>query len=150
MKNFASTTILTLLLCGSVFSQNQTAVDDDKAAIKKVVEDCYLQVVFGTKEIAELEKGFHADFNMYVLHQNQIDKRSREVWEQRLRKVRAENRQSKRHYTHDFKLIDVTDYTGLVKLEIYGDGKLEYTDYLTLYKFEDGWKIMTKLFTYHP
>ncbi|MCP5049062.1 MAG: nuclear transport factor 2 family protein [bacterium] len=46
-------------------------------------------------------------------------------------------------------MIDVTGATAMVKLEVYRDGKRKYTDYLTLYKVKEGWRVMTKLFTFH-
>lgn len=150
MKKLVSIMALFFAFCSIVFAQNQAELAKDELAIKKIVEEFYLEVVFGDKDIVELEKAFHPDFNMYVLHQNQIDKRSLQKWTDRLKNVRASNAQAKSpNYTHNFKLIDVTGPAGVVKLEIYADGKLKYTDYLTLYKFQEGWRIMTKVFTQH-
>lgn len=150
MKRPISTMALFFAFGSLVFAQNQAEIAADESAIKRIVEEFYLEVIFGNKDITELEKGFHPDFNMYVLYQNQIDKRSLQKWMDRLKSVRAGNASAKNpHFTHNFKLIDITGPTGVVKLEIYADGKLKYTDYLTLYKFQEGWRIMTKMFTQH-
>lgn len=38
--------------------------------------------------------------------------------------------------------LDVTEDCAAAKVEISKDGRLVYTDYLTLLKFRDGWKIV--------
>ena len=37
----------------------------------------------------------------------------------------------------------------VVRLELYRDGKHTFTDYLSLYRFADGWKIVSKIFHVH-
>jgi hypothetical protein len=46
-----------------------------------------------------------------------------------------------------FNLIDVEDQTAVVKLTVNEEGKLKCIDYLTLYKFENGWRVITKQFS---
>jgi hypothetical protein len=36
------------------------------------------------------------------------------------------------------------------KIEISKNGKMVYTDYLSLLKFEDGWRIVAKVYHAHP
>ena len=50
---------------------------------------------------------------------------------------------------HKFVIIDLTGNSSFVKMEIYEDSKHIYTDYFGLYKFEDGWKIVNKIFYGH-
>ena len=42
------------------------------------------------------------------------------------------------------------DNTASVRVEVFRDGKHTFTDYLLLYKFADGWKIVSKAFYSHP
>ena len=46
--------------------------------------------------------------------------------------------------------VDITGTTALVKLELHREGKLIFTDYLALYKFSEGWRIVSKTFYKHP
>lgn len=154
MKTFAIALMVQLASIGFSFQQSDADTAKEKEAIRNVVELCYIDVLYYGKDIDYLKKGFHPDFNMYVLHENKIEKRSLEPWMERLKAVRARtsattNSDKENRYKHEFKSIDVTGYTAVAKVEIFHDGKLEYTDYLTLYKFNDGWKIMTKFFTQH-
>ena len=150
MKLFVSSFVLLVAFNCTLSAQDNDAVEFDKDAIKELVEQFYVDVVFGSKDLEELKQGFHNEFNMYVLHNNQIDKRTLQQWVARLEQVRSTNTQIKKpRYTHQVKLVDVTGSTGVIKIEVYADGKIKYTDYLSLYKFKDGWKIMTKLFSQH-
>ena len=46
----------------------------------------------------------------------------------------------------DYELIDVTENAAIVKLQVYKDSKHFSTDYMLLYKYKDGWKIVSKIF----
>jgi len=46
--------------------------------------------------------------------------------------------------------VNVSGKEASVKLEFYVADKLTYIDYLSLYKFEDGWKIVSKIFYRFP
>ena len=43
--------------------------------------------------------------------------------------------------THKFSSVDITGNTAAAKVKIYKKGKLVYTDYLSLYKYDNQWKI---------
>ncbi len=154
MKTFAIALMFQFASIGFPFQQSETEIAKDKIAIRNIVETCYIDVLYYGKDIDDLKEGFHPEFNMYVLSGNKIDKLSLEQWIERLKAVRARkssttNSDEKNRYKHEFKSIDVTGYTAVAKIEIFRNGKLEYTDYLALYKFDEGWKVMTKFFTQH-
>ena len=50
---------------------------------------------------------------------------------------------------HEFTTVDVTGNAATVRLELYRDGKHTFTDYLSLYRFQDGWRIVSKIFQSH-
>ncbi len=45
--------------------------------------------------------------------------------------------------------MDVTGSAAAVELELAQNGKRIFTDYLSLYKFPDGWKIVGKIYHRH-
>ena len=51
--------------------------------------------------------------------------------------------------TAKFPIIDITGNAAMVKLEYYKGGNHVFTDYLSLYKFEEGWKIVSKIYFRH-
>ena len=50
----------------------------------------------------------------------------------------------------DFPVVEVSGTAASVRVEVYRDGKHTFTDYLLLYKFTDGWKIVSKAYDTHP
>jgi hypothetical protein len=47
-------------------------------------------------------------------------------------------------------MIDVTGYTAMAKIRLIENGsRLLFTDYLLLYKFTEGWKIVQKTYMRH-
>ena len=46
----------------------------------------------------------------------------------------------------NFTQVDVTGSAALVRLELYRNGKHAFTDYLSLYKLSEGWRIVAKTF----
>ena len=48
--------------------------------------------------------------------------------------------------TVEFKSIDITGTAAVAKIEFFVDNVLTYVDYISLYKFEDGWKIVNKIY----
>jgi hypothetical protein len=50
--------------------------------------------------------------------------------------------------TYDIPDIKIAGNAALVTVNIFYDRKQKYTDFMNLYKFPDGWKIVTK--TYFP
>ncbi len=48
-----------------------------------------------------------------------------------------------------FSLIDFSGNTAIARMEIYENSKHIYTDYMGLYKFPEGWRIVNKIFYSH-
>ena len=97
--------------------------------------------------LENIRKGFHEGFNMFVLYNKEFSKRSLDQWIEKLYKVR-ERKLPQRIYSYKFESVDYEGQTAMVKLTIQEGSKHDkFIDYLGLYKFEDGWKVVTKLFT---
>jgi hypothetical protein len=72
-----------------------------------------------------------------------------EEWIARLEKGNRERTGPRPAIRHEFTAVDVTGNAATVRLELYRDGKHTFTDYLSLYRFPDGWKIVSKTFQTH-
>ena len=51
--------------------------------------------------------------------------------------------------TYDLPLIDVEGEAAVARIELFRGGKHLFTDYQLLYKFDDGWKIVSKVYHSH-
>ena len=118
----------------------------DEDAIKDVVTKAYVEGIHTHRDLAAVEAGFHPDFAMHVLHDGQLIKASLEMW---LERLALDGTPNPKTIDSKFLAVDVTGDTGTTKLEIHEDGVHIYTDYFGLYRFEDGWKIVNKLFQSH-
>ena len=74
----------------------------------------------------------------------------KKMFELRVEKRKAENPDGpKAKYIPKFPMIDITGKAAIVKIELRIEGKHKYTDYLSLYKFNEGWKIVNKIYCDH-
>ena len=123
-------------------------MDSDKEAIEEVIVEAYINGIHRTQDKSKIESGFHPDFAMLVLNKNNIEKVTAADWLVRIEKMKKDNPelwQSKTSY--DFQLIDIAKHAAMAKLNVFKGTTHFSTDYMLLYKFDEGWKIVSKVFT---
>lgn len=135
--------ILFLLMLVAPFVHAQS----DEEAIKEVINTSYIGGIQNRGSSEDIRKGFHPSFNMLRLTENDIKPLPIEEWITNLEKSKAKNEPAPPKAEGKFINIDVTGNAAVVKLDLFRDGKKTFTDYLVLYKFTEGWKIVSK--TYH-
>lgn len=121
--------------------------DADVAAIKQVIERAYIQGIHGQQDEQTIRSGFHETFAMLVLRGGAIDRVTIDEWLKRIEAMKVENPGLwSAETTYSFELVDVAGYAAVAKLDVY-KGEIHFsTDYMLLYCFEDGWKIVSKVF----
>ena len=137
---------LTIIFLFSFSFLGMQGFEKEKNAVKKVLVDSYVKGIHINRDIKLVQEGFHPDFIMHVLDNNQIIKASLDMW---LGRLKLDGQKNQNTIDYKFKSIDITGYSAVAKMEIYENSKHIYTDYFSLYKFEDGWKIISKIFTGH-
>ena len=140
MKKFI---FMFFLMPAVVFAQN------DEASIKQVVTSAYIQGIHNRGSVDEIRKGFHPTFNMLRLVDNEIKPLPIEEWIANLEKAKKESTTPPVKTAGKFVNVDVTGNAAVVKLELYRENKKVFTDYLVLYKFAEGWRIVSKTFYRH-
>jgi hypothetical protein len=138
------TILLVLLSATTIFAQDNESAKKD---IESVITKSYIEPLYLYGDLEKIKEGFHEEFRMNVLYNGVYSIRTRDEWIERLRNNSLAGNAVKKTYTWEFNLIDVEDQTAVVKLTINEEGKLKYIDYLTLYKFENGWRVITKQFS---
>ena len=119
----------------------------EKEAIIRVIEKAYIQGIHGDQDEETVKSGFHQDFAMLVLQNDTIDKVTVDEWLDRIETMKAENPELWNAETsHNFELIDVADYAAVAKLDVYKGTTHFSTDYMLLYRLEEGWRIVSKIF----
>jgi hypothetical protein len=121
--------------------------DVEKEAIKQVIEQAYIRGIHGNQDEKTVKSGFHEDFAMLVLQDDTIDAVSVDEWLDRLEAMKADNPELwGAQTTHEFGLIDLAEYAAVAKLDVYKGATHFSTDYMLLYRFEEGWRIVSKVF----
>jgi Putative lumazine-binding len=97
-----------------------------------------------------MRKGFHPDFRMLVLSNGKMNHVTIEEWAGRVEKAAAAPSGPRPVIKSEIPQVDITGTAATVRIELWRDGVHTFTDYLSLYKFADGWKIVSKTFYSHP
>jgi ketosteroid isomerase-like protein len=126
-----------------------SAADADQEAVKAVVLSAYVEGVHVKGDPALMRAGFHPDFRMLTLRQGALVPVTLDDWAARIEKGARERKGPPPAVRHEFTHVDVAGNAAVVRLELHRDGKHVFTDYLSLYRFADGWKIVSKTFHSH-
>jgi len=138
---------ISLMLSSGLLTKNIMASEKD--SVQKVVESAYVDGFQNLGGQEMMEAGFHPTFVMVLNRGGNLT----ELPLARMIEI-VKQRQSNPEYVHremtaKILNVDVTGNAAMVKLELYRDGRKLFTDYLGLYKFDDGWKIFNKLYHQH-
>lgn len=149
LKTLVPIACVTALLTTWSLAAAQAASDADE--IKALVEACYVHGAFNELDADAMKRGFHPDFAIFSPKGEEIGKYPIAEWVESTakRKASADFDPAKNKWDHHFALVDVTGNAAAVKIELSRDGKLVYTDYLSLLKFDSGWRIVAKVYYHH-
>jgi ketosteroid isomerase-like protein len=135
--------ILLLSMPVALFAQSE------EEAIKKVVQGAYIDGLQNLGDIQTIRDGFHPDFEMLVFRNGQMSKLPIGTWIERVEQRKANPATTPPNITGKFLDVEITGTVAVVKLELHRDGSRIFTDYISLYKFEDGWKLVSKVYYQH-
>jgi hypothetical protein len=113
-----------------------------------VIERAYIEGIHTTQDEETVKSGFHQGFAMLVLQDDALAKVTVDEWLPRVEVMKAENPALwAAEVRHTFKLVDVAGYAAVAVLDVYRRDIHFSTDYLLLYRFEEGWRIVSKIFS---
>jgi hypothetical protein len=117
-------------------------------AIKEVIEEAYIEGIHKTQNMETIRSGFHPEFRMLVLSDNKMIKISLDEWMPRIEEMKKANPQMwAGETTYKWHLVDCCNTAAVIKIEVHKNGQYFSIDYMLLYKFSEGWKIVSKVFT---
>ena len=131
-------------------SSSVCAQQNDEESIKHVITTAYIEGIHNLGNIEEIRKGFHPTFTMLRLVDNEIKPYPIAEWITATENKKKETPTSTSKAEGKFISIDITGNAAVVKLDLYRDSKRTFTDYLVLYKFTEGWRIVSKTYFRHP
>jgi hypothetical protein len=146
-------TVLFLALAIFVFAARANDTEKEKEAIQKVIQTAYVDGLQNLGELEDIKNGFHPGFNLLGVNDNDmLTKFPIYSWIESFEKRKANNpdgRPEEEKITCQYKSIDVTGNAAMAKIELYKKEKKLFTDYLQLYKFDEGWQIVSKIYYRH-
>ena len=149
MKRISKRLITLLIFSG--FCNALIAQVPDIKLITSVIETAYVEGTQNRGDLEEIRKGFHPEFRMLRLVDNKLIPFSLDEWIAAIEKQKTNNPEPVLNKTSAKILsIDIIQNAAVVKLELHKEGKRIFTDYLSLYRFDDeGWRIVSKTYFKH-
>lgn len=144
-------TAIVILVC-AVFALGAAGADNaDDAAIREVVDRGYVQGVHNDADGDKIRGGMHESFVMFVRNGDSVTQLTRDAWIERIEKGKAERKPdaARPKTTAEIDVLDRSGDAAVVRVKLFRDGKQVFTDYVSLYKFESGWKMVGKTFHRH-
>jgi hypothetical protein len=139
------TTLMIILILTSTITFGQTKTDDD--AIKAVIENAYIGGIHNGGPIEEIRKGFYPTFRMLSLVNNDISPLSLEDWIIRIENGRKQNAGNPTAKVEcEYLSITISGNAATVVLNLFKNKKKIFTDHMILYKFSEGWRIVSKAY----
>ncbi|PKP35346.1 MAG: hypothetical protein CVU00_02770 [Bacteroidetes bacterium HGW-Bacteroidetes-17] len=150
MKNLISfLTMAIMVIALPVASLAQENQENEKEAIKNVIVSAYVDGIFNEGNVNKIKAGWYpeCDINIY----NEINDTCTKSKAFRFIPMFERNPVGLTPgTTYKIPMVHITGYAAIAIVEIYHKEKQIYTDYMNLYKFRDGWKIVTKTFYAFP
>lgn len=147
MKKTILLSMVILLSFGALFAQDEQA--KEKELIKQVIQTAYVDGLCNNADEEAVAKGFHPGFDLLSTGKgNAMWKLPIYNWIEIAKGGEAKGNKysfQNEHTTVKYLFIDVTGNIAIAKIEFYEGEDLNYIDYLSLMKFEDAWKIVSKI-----
>ena len=141
-----TTLLVMLFVINLAFAQD---LEEEKKAIKNVIQTSYVEGLQNEGDSDKIDSGFHADFNLLGIGEGgSMWKLPIADWKAKALKKKEDGKLpgEDKKVSVKFASVDVTGTAAVAKIEFYVGKKLTYIDYISLYKFEDGWKMVNKIY----
>jgi len=127
-------------------------VDAEKDAVKKVIQSAYIDGLHNKGELSDIEKGFHPGFVLLGVKDNSLTQYPIYTWIESFNKRKNDDPsplKPEQKMVCEYLQIDITGNAAMAKIMLKKNDVLIFTDYLLLYKFEEGWRIVSKTYYRH-
>jgi hypothetical protein len=142
---------VTLMAFSSINWNESNAEIKEVEEIREVLLKGYVHGAFNELDPDAMAETFHEDFAIFSPNGNEISRYpiSRWVESTRQRKQNPDFDPQNNKWEPKFVNISVSGNAASVTLELHHQDKHVYTDYLSLLKFDDGWKVVAKVYHQH-
>lgn len=146
------TVILASFILLSVFQIFAQDIEAEKENVKKVIQSAYIDGLHNKGELQDVEKGFHPGFVLLGVNNNSLTQYPIYTWIESFNKKKKDDPsplKPEQKMVCEYLQIDITGNAAMAKIQLKRNDVLIFTDYLLLYKFEEGWRIVSKTYFRH-
>ena len=118
---------------------------EEKKEIGDLIEKSYIGAACNTIDIDILKKGFHESFTWQDKHHDRMFITTLRQWIILLEREKWLRPDWNNRTTAEIQVIGIEGNAAAVKVDIYNDRVHDFTDFLSVYKFTDGWKITNRI-----
>lgn len=153
MKKYFLISLMALSIVGATTSFTISRYEKMAAEeeVTVLVEKCYIHGAFNELDPEAMANGFHKDFAIFSADGEVLKRYEIESWVASVEKRKSDPEFDPENNVWDYKFsnVDVTGDAASLRVDLYRDNKHVYTDYLSLLKFDSGWKIVAKVYQKH-
>lgn len=147
MKKTSLMTLIILLTLSALFAQDEQVKDNE--LIKQVIQSAYVDGLCNNADEVAVNKGFHPGFELLSAGKgNTMWKLPIYNWIEIAKEGKEKGNKysfQNEYTTVKFLFIDIAGNVAVAKIEFYEGESMNFIDYLSLIKFEDGWEIVSKI-----
>ena len=134
--------LLSAFISAHCFAQTP---EDEKKAIVELIEEAYIGAAYNRIDTDIVKKGFHESFTWQIMHHDRLFVVTLAQWEKLLNRDKWFRPEWNDRTTAQIQVIGLEGNAASVKVDIYNNQVHELTEFLSLIKFSDGWKITNKI-----
>lgn len=139
-----------VLLLTVFISLSAMAQEVEKEAIQTTIQTAYVDGIQNRGSLDDIETGFHPGFNLLGIDRNNhLSKFPIYTWMDFVKKDKEKGTEERPEISAKYPMIDITGNAAIAKVELYKNNEKIFTDYLSLYKFTEGWRIVSKIYQRH-
>lgn len=141
---------LSLFLSINSFAQKKSRAYDNAAAIEEVIREAYINGVYNTGYMLSVTQGFSPDFTAIVFEdKDQSRLKTIEDWVKKTEQNKASgNLPLKGDQEVSFSIVklEISNNIANARVQFMVGGKVQHTDFIGLYKFSTGWKLVNMMY----
>jgi SAM-dependent methyltransferase len=121
----------------------------EKTAIVKLIEEYYVGAANNLIDVEKVKKGFHEKFTWQLVHGGRMFVWGMKQWRVMLERDKWLRPEWKNRTTAQIEVVGLAGDAAVARVEIYNNKIHDATDFLSLCKFKDGWKVTNKISHHH-
>lgn len=138
-----------IIICITTISTYGQSTQGEEEAVRDVILSSYIEGVFNKGDVGLIREGWYPGCTIYVLNEPGDTCLAMPAYSY-VSRFEKNPVGLAPGTTAKIPLIHITDYAAIAVVDIFRENKHIYTDYINLYKFSDGWKIVTKTYYTWP